>query len=84
MGTRVGGEAACGAAGGGVVGGDVREYDQRRKLECGRPDGGGVAQVLWWTQAGVRKEMWRAVIGWARESRGELRLLRAWREKKRR
>jgi hypothetical protein len=40
--------------------------------------------VLWWTQAGVRKEMWRAVIGWARESRGELRLLRAWREKKRR
>ena len=62
----------------------VWEFDQRRKLECGKPDGGGASQVLWWTQAGVRKEMWRAVVGWARESRVELRLLRAWREKKRR
>eukprot|EP00966_Prymnesium_polylepis_P315724 7295013-Prymnesium_polylepis.2 len=46
----------------------VWEYDQRRKLECGRPDGGGGTQVLWWTQAEVRNEMWRAVVGWARGS----------------
>ena len=62
----------------------VWEFDQRRRMDGGKVgDGTGRQDVLWWTQAGLRREMWRPVVAWARESRVELQRLRAWREKRR-
>eukprot|EP00966_Prymnesium_polylepis_P156975 3627243-Prymnesium_polylepis.1 len=47
--------------------GRVGEFDQRRRMDGGEAgDGTGRQDVLWWAQVGLRREMWRAVVAWAR------------------
>ena len=48
----------------------VWEFDQRRRMDGGKAEGGAGMRVLWWTQVGLRREMWRAVVAHGFVSRG--------------